>query len=60
MEEARWTMHLQRHWRVSRRIANLAPGIKAELVWHRYTYEFCFFEEAKQKPTKGGMNFGLG
>ncbi|KAF6762433.1 glucosidase II beta subunit-like-domain-containing protein [Ephemerocybe angulata] len=25
-----------------------------------YTYELCFFKEAKQKPNKGGSNFSLG
>jgi len=25
-----------------------------------YTYEVCLFDEARQKPNKGGQNFGLG
>jgi hypothetical protein len=26
----------------------------------RYTYEVCLFDEARQKPNKGGTTFSLG
>ncbi|KAJ7162638.1 glucosidase II beta subunit-like-domain-containing protein [Mycena crocata] len=35
-------------------------GTCLELNTGEYTYEVCMFEEAKQKPNKGGTTFNLG
>lgn len=29
-------------------------------IMYRYTYEVCLFDEARQKPNKGGSTFSLG
>jgi len=30
------------------------------LMMHRYTYDVCLFDEAKQIANKGGSTFSLG
>jgi hypothetical protein len=58
MEKTGWNMSRKGYWRVRIILPFVSNAVL--LGFSSYTYEVCLFEEAKQKPNRGGTTFSLG
>lgn len=59
MEEAAWGVPRERAGRVSMDPSRPTRWYYND-IFYSYTYELCFFDEAKQKPKSHGSNVSLG